>query len=170
MNGQPFLALIGVFIFMAAGAESRMVEQQTALRGIRVKDVMRTRFWTMPANATVQQAVDELLAGGDKDLVLTGTDGTYTGILTRRDLVQALTNGQQLQALGQLTVSQPPAVAPADAVNTAYTSLLTGQFALLPVMHDGRLVGVLEPENLTEFLLVKGALREAQSAAEGTAG
>jgi Zn-dependent protease/predicted transcriptional regulator len=170
MNGQPFLALIGVFIFMAAGAESRMVEQQTALRGIRVKDVMRTRFWIMPATATVQQAVDELLAGGDKDLVLTGPDGGYTGILTRRDLVQALTNCQQLQALGQLAVSQPPAVAPADAVNTAYTSLLTGQFALLPVMHDGRLVGVLEPENLTEFLLVKGALREAQSAAEGTAG
>ncbi len=169
MNGQPFLALIGVFIFMAAGAESRMVEQQTALRGIRVKDVMRTRFWTMPTSSTVQQAVDELLAGGDKDLVLTAPDGTYVGVLTRRDLVQALSNGEHMRTLGELTFSQPPATSPSDAANTAYTNLLTGQFALLPVLQEGRLMGVLEPENLAEFLLVKGALRDAGGEAAGAA-
>lgn len=170
MNGQPFLALIGVFIFLAAGAESRMVEQQTALRGIRVKDVMRTRFWTMRTDATVQQAVDELLAGGDKDLVLTNTEGDYAGILTRKDLVQALSNGQQLRALGELAYSQPPAASPNDAANTAYTGMLTGQFALLPVLLEGKLVGVLEPENLAEFLLVKGALRDAKGVSESSAG
>lgn len=161
MNGQPFLALIGVFIFFAAGAESRMVEQQTALRGIKVRDVMRTRFWSMPVTATVQQAVDELLAGGDRDLVLTGEDGSYVGVLTRRDLVQALSNGMSTERLGDLGAAKPPAVAPDMAVNTAYTSLMSGGSPLMPVMVDDRLVGVLEPENLTEFLLVKGALREA---------
>ena len=161
-NGQPFLALIGVFIFFAAGSEARMVDQQTALRGIQVKDVMRTRFWSMPGSATVQQAVDELLAGGDRDLVLLGPDQAYQGVLTRRDLVKALSDGKSSERLDALPFAAPPSVLPEDAVNKAYQSLLAGQFPLLPVLQDSRLVGVLEPENLTEFLLVKGALSEVR--------
>lgn len=169
MNGQPFLALIGVFIYFAAGAESRMVEQRTALRGLRVRDVMRTMYWTMNSDTTVQQAVNALLAGGDKDLVITNADGSYMGVLTRRHLVEALSNAQQEHTLGSLSFSRPPAVSPGDAVNIAYTTLLTGQHALMPVLEGERLVGVLEKENLTEYLLVKGALREAQDSADSTA-
>jgi Zn-dependent protease/CBS domain-containing protein len=167
MDSQPFLALIGVFIFIAAGSEARMVQQQSALRSIRVKDVMRTRFWSMATDATVQQAVDELLAGGDHDLVLVDAEGRYAGLLTRRLLVQALSEGKQNTLLMQLEATQAPAVLPDAPVNTAYQSLLAGQFPLLPVIQDGRLLGVLEPENLTEFLLVKGALRDASSPTSG---
>jgi Zn-dependent protease/CBS domain-containing protein len=160
-NGQPFLALIGVFIFFAAGSEARMVDQQAALRGIRVRDVMRTRFWTMPGSATVQQAVDELLAGGDRDLVLLSADHAYQGVLTRRDLVKALSEGKSSDRLDVLPFTTPPPVSPDTAVNMAYHSMLTGQFPLLPVLYNAQLIGVLERENLTEFLMVKGALREA---------
>jgi hypothetical protein len=52
-------------------------------------------------------------------------------------------------------------VSPDTAVNMAYHSMLTGQFPLLPVLYNAQLIGVLERENLTEFLMVKGALREA---------
>jgi Zn-dependent protease len=160
-NGQPFLALIGVFIFFAAGSEARMVDQQAALRDIRVRDVMRTRFWTMPGSATVQHAVNELLAGGDHDLVLLGADNAYQGVLTRRDLVKALSDGRSSERLDSLPFTTPPPVQPDAAVNVAYHGLLTGQFPLLPVLYNAQLIGVLEPENLTEFLMVKGALREA---------
>ena len=67
-NGQPFLVLIGVFVLLAASGEARLVSTQAALHGIPASRVMRTLFWRMDAGATVQQAVDELLAGGDKDL------------------------------------------------------------------------------------------------------
>jgi Zn-dependent protease len=160
-KGMPFLALIGVFIFFAAGSEARMVDQQAALRGIRVRDVMRTRFWSMPGSATVQQAVDELLAGGDRDLVILEADHSYKGVLTRRDLVKALSDGRSSDRLDSLPFTTPTSVQPEAAVNAAYHSLLTGQFPLLPVLYNAQLIGVLEPENLTEFLMVKGALREA---------
>lgn len=160
-NGQPFLALIGVFIFLAAGSEARSVAQRTALQGILVKHVMRTRFWTLPGAASVQQAVDELLAGGDRDLVLLDPEQAYLGVLTRRHLVQALSDGKRDERLDSLAFLKPPPTTPEEPVNTAYQSLLAGQFPLMPVLFEQRLIGVLEPENLTEFLLVKGALREA---------
>lgn len=160
-NGQPFLALIGVFIFFAAGREAQLVQQQSALQGIRVYQVMRTRFWSMPPEATVQQAVDELLAGGDRDIVLVDAHGGFQGVLTRRHLVDALANGRQQASLASLGPVSPPAVQANDAVNKAYTDLMVGQHPLLPVMDEGHLVGVLEPENLTEFLLVREATQGA---------
>ena len=161
MGGQIFLALIGVFIFFAAGAESRMVQQQTALRGVAVHKVMRTRFWTMPHDATVRHAVDELLAGGDRDLVLLEAD-RYLGVLTRRDLVQARSDHRQDARLHELPVRKVPTVHPASDVNKAYTDLLTGRYPLMPVIDNDRLVGVLEPENLAEFLLVRDATEAAR--------
>lgn len=156
-NGQPFLALIGVFIFMAAGAEARMVQQQAALQGIAVQQVMRRRFWSMPGNATVQEAVNELLSGGDHDLVVTDDQGGYRGVLTRRMLVLALSEGRQSMALSELELLLPPATAPREPVNKAYHLMLTGGHPLLPVVEQGALIGILEAENLAEYLMVKDA-------------
>lgn len=155
-NAQPFLALIGVFIFMAAGAEARAVEQQSALRGITVQQVMRTRFWSMPDSATVQQAVDELLAGGDHDLVVTDGGAGYRGVLTRRLLVHALSEGRQASPLGELQLLLPPATAPHEPVNKAYLLMRSEGHPLLPVVSEGQLLGILEAENLAEYLMIKG--------------
>ncbi len=162
MHGQFFLALIGVFIFFAAGAESRMVQQQTALRGVPVRAVMRTRFWSMPHDATVQQAVDELLAGGDHDLVVL-ENGVYLGVLTRRDLIQALSEQNQASALAQLPMKKIPPVGPESDVNSAYVNLLTGRYPLVPVISGAQLVGVLETENLAEYILVRDARTSART-------
>lgn len=157
MMRHPFLALIGVFIFFAAGAESRMVRQQTALRGVPVRDVMRTRFWAMSATATVDQAVRELLAGGDSDLLV--MDGERClGVLTRRDLIQALSEDRRHVPLGDLSPAVVPAASPDEPAHEACTKLLTGQHRCVPVEQDGRVVGVLEPENLAEYLLVREAV------------
>jgi Zn-dependent protease/CBS domain-containing protein len=158
MNGQPFLALIGVFIFFAAGAEARSVRQQSMLQGIRVHQVMRTRFWTMPAEATVQQAVDELLAGGDSVLLVLA-NGTYSGLATRDLLMQALSDGHGSLSLGELELQVAPPVAPMDGAHASYQTMMIGNHPVLPVMDAGRLVGVMEPENLAEFLQVSQALK-----------
>lgn len=159
MDGQPFLALIGVFIFLAAGAESRVVQQQAALRGINVAQVMRTRFWSMPHTATVQQAVDELLAGGDHDLVVM-QDGGYIGVLTRRDLVQAVSEQRLSSRLHELPLQEIPGIAPTAELNATTLALLAGKHPLVPVIEEGRLLGVLENENLAEFLLLREAARQ----------
>lgn len=153
---QPMLAIIGLFVYFAAGAEARGVRTQSVLRGIRVGQVMRTRFWSMPATATVDQAVDGLLAGGDSDLVVT-TDGAYTGVLTRRDLIAALREERKELPLAQLVLRKPPALErDADAAR-AFNQLVMERLPLLPVVADGRLVGVLDAENLTEYLMVREA-------------
>ena len=161
LRADLFLALIGVFIFFAAGAEDRQVKQRAALRGVRVREVMRTRFWAMQADATVQQAIDELLAGGDHEMVVLEGD-EYRGVLTRRRLVEALSNGDRTAALATLGPLPVPPIAPDTPATEAFASFSAERPPLVPVMEDGRVVGVVEPENLTEFLLVRDALEKVE--------
>ena len=160
--GQPFLALIGVFVYFAAGAEARNVEQQTRLRGITVGQVMRTRFWAMPQDTTVQGAVDELLRGGDHTVVVL-QGGLPLGVLLREDLMNAVQAGTTTVPLASLPIRAVPAVQPGDSAHTSIQLLRTEGHALLPVISAGALVGVLEAENLAEFLqlLKAGGQRSA---------
>ncbi|MDQ3101981.1 MAG: site-2 protease family protein [Bacteroidota bacterium] len=159
-DSQPFVALIGVFIFFAAGAEARNVRQQSLLRGIRVGDVMRTRFWNVPSHSTVQQALDDLLAGGDRVLVVL-ENGLYKGVLHRDDLMKAVSEGRSNAALSELDLKQPPTVTPADGAHASHQQMTLGSHPILPVMEDGSLIGILEPENLAEFIQLKQARSEA---------
>lgn len=148
---QPMLGLIALFVFAGGTAEQKMVETQHALRDVRVQDVMRTRFWTMAHDRTVQEAADELLAGGDHVLFLTRNDA-FDRAIPRANLIAAVQQGQQQLALSELAGTVPMNVAPDMIAREAY-DLLNGQpLSMLPVVEHGRLVGVLEADNLAEYI------------------
>ncbi|MBV6403789.1 MAG: site-2 protease family protein [Flavobacteriales bacterium] len=153
--GEPMLALIGVFIWFAAGAEARAVIQQTALRGITAAQVMRTRFWALPGEATVGRAVDELLAGGDQDLLVVES-GKPVGLVTRRQLMEALRARREERPLREVPPTPVEGVPPGMGAQQALQQLALRGLPLLPVVDGGVVVGVLEPDNLAEFLQVQG--------------
>lgn len=157
LSGQPFLALIGFFVFVAAGAEARNVEQRAHLRGVRVQEVMRTRFWTMGAATTVRHATQELLQGGDNALVVIGLDGLPQGVLHKRDLIQAVEAGRADARLVDLPPREAPVIAPEDDAHESTQRMIMAGLPLLPVVHERRLVGALELENLDEFVRLKRA-------------
>ncbi len=121
---------------------------------------MRTRFWNMPSHSTVQQALDDLLAGGDRVLVVL-ENGLYKGVLHRDDLMKAVSEGRSAVALSELDLKQPPQVAPANGAHASHQQMILGSHPILPVMDGGSLIGILEPENLAEFIQLKQARSEA---------
>ncbi len=154
--GQPFMALVGVFVFFAAGSEARSVRQKARLEGITVGQVMRTRYWSLQQTATVQQAVDELLAGGDSVLLV--LDGQrLAGLLIREDLMSALQNGRDHDPLQAIPLRAVPVVAPEEGAHKAFLRMVNEAHPVLPVLSEGRIVGIMEPENLAEYLQVQQA-------------
>jgi CBS domain-containing protein len=157
--GQPFMALVGVFVFFAAGSEARSVRQKARLEGISVGQVMRTRYWSLQGTETVQRAVDELLAGGDSVLLV--LDGpSLSGILVREDLVGALESGRQQDVLQALPLRPVPALSPEEGAHKAFQRMVLEGHPVLPVLAEGRVVGIMEPENLAEYLQVQQAGRK----------
>lgn len=155
--GQPFLVLIGVFVYLAAGAEARNVSQRERLRGIQVGQVMRTRFWTMGAAASVAEARDGLLAGGDTALVVLAMDGLPMGIVTDADIIGAIEAGRAGIRLADLPPRQALSVSLADDAHEATQRMVLSGLPLATVLDAGRLVGVLELRNLQEFVRLRQA-------------
>lgn len=148
---QPTLALIALFVVMGASAEQRMVETEHSLRDVRVREVMRTRYWSMPHDATVQEAADELLAGGDHVLFLT-RQGGFVQALPRADIIAAVQQGRQQLQLHELQGLKPEETTPDASAKEAYARLSGQPLGVLPVVEQGRLTGVLELDNLAEYL------------------
>jgi Zn-dependent protease/predicted transcriptional regulator len=162
-SGQFFTAIIGLFIFMAAGAEARQVGQLNELAGVTVREVMRSRFWTIPGPTPVHEAVNGLLAGGDHVAVVTDVMG-YTGVVDRKELWDLVARGMKDMTMRQLTLRRPEPVAPTQDVRVALDQLQADGLPLIPVMEAGAIIGVFELDNVNEYLQLQHARSKWSSA------
>jgi hypothetical protein len=68
--GNPFLAFIGVFIFLGAQAEARQVKSRALISGVRLRDVMMRDIPLLDSKLTIRDAAQQLLAGQNKTFVV----------------------------------------------------------------------------------------------------
>jgi len=154
---NPFLIFIGIFVYLGAQAEAGMVEMQSALAGLRVRDAMMTRFRTLAAQDTLAKAVDELLAGSQQDFPVMENEQPV-GILRRNDLVKALSEGRQNAVVTEGMCRDCETVDEAAPLKSAVESMRARQCATMPVVAGGRMVGLLTLENVSEMIMVNAAM------------
>jgi CBS domain-containing protein len=160
---NPFLIFIAVFVFLGAQGEAAQVEAQSALKGLRVRDAMMTRFRTLSVRDSLAKAVEELLAGSQQDFPVL-EDGRVAGILRRNDLVRALAGGDREAPVGGAMCRDCPAVEEAEGLARAVDAMRQQGCATVPVMAGGRLTGLLTLENIGEVVMVSAALAQGGEA------
>jgi Zn-dependent protease/CBS domain-containing protein len=164
---NPFLIFIAIFVYLGAQAEAGMVEMQSALAGLRVRDAMMTRFRTLTAQDTLAKAVDELLAGSQQDFPVLENDQPV-GILRRNDLVRALSEGRRDAPVTEGMRRDCETVDEATSLKGAVESMRERQCATMPVVAGGRIVGLLTLEHISEMIMVNAAM-DHQGAAHAPA-
>ncbi len=155
-QGHPFLVLIAIFVYLGAQAEAGMVEMQSALEGLRVGDAMMTRFRSLDAQASLTQAVKELLAGSQQDFPVVEKD-LPIGVLRRNDLVKALAENRSDTPVTEIMWRGCEPVDETAPLRATVEAMQAGQCGTLPVMRAGRLVGLLSMENIGELIMVQNA-------------
>jgi Zn-dependent protease/CBS domain-containing protein len=165
---NPFLIFIGIFVYLGAQAEASMVEMQSALAGLRVRDAMMTRFRTLAAHDTLAKAVEELLAGSQQDFPVLENDQPI-GILRRNDLVKALAEGRRDAAVTEGMSRDCETVDEAASLKSAVESMRERHCATVPVVAGGRVVGLLTLENISEMIMVNAAMEHQGAGQPGTA-
>ncbi|HEX5397447.1 MAG TPA: site-2 protease family protein [Verrucomicrobiae bacterium] len=154
---NPFLIFIAIFVYLGAQAEASMVEMQSALAGLRVRDAMMTRFRTLAPQDTLARAVTELLAGSQQDFPVL-ENGHPIGILRRNDLVKALSEGRRDDAVTAGMSRDCETADDTEPLQSAVESMRARQSATMPVMAGGRMVGLLTLENISEMIMVNTAM------------
>jgi Zn-dependent protease/CBS domain-containing protein len=157
---DPFLLFIAFFVWIGAEQEASMARIKNSLAGIPVSRAMQTNFETLSSRDSLSRAVELILAGSQHDFpVLEG--GQVVGILEREALMKALTRAGQSEPVVTIMRRDVPQVDSHEMVESALARLQESGTKTVPVVHGGRLTGLLTAENVTEFLMIRSALRLA---------
>jgi Zn-dependent protease/CBS domain-containing protein len=159
---NPFLLLIALFVFVGARQESAAAEMQAAAAGLATSAAMMTDFRVFAPDATLGDAAEALLATWQRDFPVVDGEARVLGVLTRSDLVEALTAAGPEAPVASAMSRVEGAILTTAPLEEAYTRMQELRSPVLPVMDaEGRLVGLLTPENLGEMVMVRGALERA---------
>jgi CBS domain-containing protein len=134
--------------------------QHTAASMI-VGKLMRPAVTTVERHAHLAAAAYLMRQAGDTALVIT-TDETRRpiGIVTQTDITNAVADGKDLNEsrIDDLDGVEPVTVQPTTPVTEAAAVMLSAGFRHLPVVDDGRLVGIIDISDVCRALLVESAV------------
>ncbi len=155
---NPLLLFIAFFVWMGAAQEASMVQMKSALGGIPVTRAMQTEFRSLEPRDDLGRVTQLILAGSQHDFPVI-EEGRLVGILERDAFIRALSQRGQNAFVGEFMRREVPEVDSFDMVEMALMRLNESGARTLPVTHLGQLVGLITSENITEFLMIRSALK-----------
>jgi len=166
LAGNLVLPIIAIFVFLGSKAEEQMQTVTAATRGNTVADAMITRFEVLAPDDALDVAAERLLRTDQADYPVL-REGEVTGLLTRSRLLRALAGVRRETRVADVMIRAFPTVAPEDDLESVFQKLAQPPALPLLVMDDGKLVGIVTAENLSEFVLL--AQVQARVEARGSA-
>ena len=120
---------------------------------------MVTEFHALSPHDTLGEAVRLTLAGPQADFpVLEGDQ--VVGVLTQSDLLQGLAHQGSDSIVSHVMHGEFVTANESENLEHVFKRLQTCECRTLPVLANGRLVGLLTRDNLAAFLSIQGAMAE----------
>ncbi|MEW4568207.1 site-2 protease family protein [Tautonia sp. JC769] len=164
ISSNPFLLLIALFVWIGAEAEARQVEERVNMKGAFVRDAMLTDYQTLSPDDSLGHAAELLLAGSQQDFPVVEDDDRHRpiGVLTRSSLMDGLSKAGRDGRVADFAQPTLGTIALDSPLVPALARLREGEGPCLQVVDGmGRPIGLLTLENISEYVMVRTALRNA---------
>ena len=155
-----WLAFVGWFLDNAASASYRQEQWREALEGFTAADVMTTDYLVVPPVMTVAELVKQYIFPSGRRFFLVADEGRLYGIVTLHNI-----KSFPQQEWGVTPVRE--IMTPADKLRTAYPhqdalsvmeQMVESDVNQMPVVNEGRVVGLVARDNLIRFLRTRSEL------------
>ena len=156
---NPFLIFIAIFIFIGAQKEYEQIRYNSVLTGFEVKDVIMHEYTPLKEEDTLQNAVDILLDGPEERFVIIDDETNVKGILTRNNIIQGLTEQGNELKIRQVMNRNITTFSPEESLETAFQKMREQQISMAPVVEGEKLLGIIDMENINEFIMVRSAIK-----------
>lgn len=155
---NPFLLFIALFVWIGAAQESSMVQVKSALSGIPVSRAMLTEYHTVSPTDPLSRPVELILAGSQHDFPVV-VDGKVVGILLRDDVIRALAEHNETIFVSHIMRKEFEVIDSTQMLDRMAQQIQANEQKILPVVHNGDLVGLITVENIGEFLMIQRAIQ-----------
>jgi CBS domain-containing protein len=147
---SPWLIMGGFFIFIGAQLEDQGVMFQSVVETVLMRDVMLTEFSTLSPSDTLADALYKAIHSlQDEFPVVRGSN--LVGVVSKQSILAALRsegNGYVQSVMARtFQVAQPD-----DSLGLMIRRIAGGRMALVPVAVEGRIVGIVTWQNLSNSM------------------
>jgi len=158
LNGNPLLVFIAVFVYLAASSEAHAVQMREVARGVLVDDSMVTRFDRLGPDSRVEDAIECLIRTTQHEFPVVDSAGRLIGLLDRDGLIKALKERGPMTPLSEVMRTDIPTVARRRGLDEALRLLQAQRLPAVGIVDtDGRLIGLVTPENVGEMMMIQAA-------------
>jgi len=154
---NPFLIFIALFVWIGAGQEASVVEAKSAVGGITVRSATITDFRSLRPSDHLDEAVHLILSGYQQDFPVVDSEAVV-GILTRAKLLRALAGQEADARVEDIMDREITTIEASEPLAVVFERFNACACPILPVLDQGRLFGLVTPENVGEFIAIRGAL------------
>jgi Zn-dependent protease/CBS domain-containing protein len=147
---SPWLVMGGFFIFVGAQLEDQGVMFQSVVETVLMRDVMLTEFSTLSPSDTLSDALYKAIHSlQDEFPVVRGAN--LVGVVSKQSILAALRNNGN--GYVQSVMARNFQVAkPEDSLGLMIRRIAGGRMALVPVAVNGRIVGIVTWQNLSNSM------------------
>jgi len=156
-----WIAVIGWFLQGAGAGQLRQVRSEQRLAGVTVRDVMRPDTSAIGPNASVEELVEAYLVSGNRRAVPVVSGDRLVGMASLSDIQAIEPRARASTRVADVMGGRAgvTTVQPDTPLADALQAMLGGDFEQLPVLEDGRLVGVLSRADIVRQIQLREALR-----------
>ncbi len=155
---NPFLFVIGIFVFLGAGSEYAQVKYGSVLSDYTAKDLVMNDYSLFNPEEQLNRAVEVMLKTSQTGF-LAGEGDEISGVLLKDNLIKGLSQRDDDVKVRDVMTREFRRVEKNTSLQEIFTYMQKEKIHLLPVFDNGKLAGVIDKENLQEFVMVKLALQ-----------
>lgn len=159
-----WLALIGWFMATAAQGSYQQTVISEILSAVNVSRVMRREFKTIDPDKTLYQTLHEYILPLNQRALPVFENGQLTGLISLSDIKKIPTDklGQTYVRQVMTPLEKLQTVAPEENLSSVVNTLQSKDINQLPVLSDGKLVGIISRTSLIEYLQMRQEMETKQ--------
>ena len=158
----PILVLVAMFVYIAAGAESRATVLRDLLRGVTVEDIMRPTDDPLTASGTVQQGLEALVDRRTTGIPVVDNDGHYLGFVSLDAIKRVRPTDRPTTSIRDVIQSDLPTLSREMDAFEVLQVFAQQRVERLAVVADGHVVGVVSNQDFVDAIEVFQGLRTAE--------
>jgi CBS domain-containing protein len=155
---NPTLIFIGLLIFLGGQYEFVMVDTIRLLESFKIQDALMHEVPVMSNRLTIEEAGKQLLNTQNKNFVVLDHDSPV-GTINRDEIIKAAGEKGKTILIDEIKNDKLTFVDLTLALNEAWKMMTEQKIPVLLVKSNGHLDGILDEDNLMEFIQLKSGDR-----------
>jgi Zn-dependent protease len=155
---NPFLLLIGVFVWIGAAGEARYATINAAIRGVPVHHALLRAVPLLAPTHSLAKAA-QVMCSGSLNTAIVQHNGRPIGTLDISRLIECLRRYGQMKTVGDVMRRDVETLELPATLDTALARLRDAKAAMVSALDDGRFVGVITLDSLERFVETEKAMQ-----------